>query len=278
MKSIFLYTDYKKFLADYIADRKKLNKNFSYAYFAEETGFKSRSFIHKVIRGEKALSLKRVGRVGKAMGLGKKEQTYLRYLVRFDTEKSPDKKLYFYGLAQSVHKSNSAVLLRQDQFEYFRRWYLAALREAVICFDFGDDFKKLGGMMQPPISAKTAKKGVELLMRLNLIARKDGRYVQTDQVVTTGNEIKSLAVTNFQKETIDLAVGALALPSKKREISTLTFGTNEQGFRQIQSEVIAFRKKCIDIILSHQPIDRVYQLNLQLFPLSQCDEEGEEAS
>jgi uncharacterized protein (TIGR02147 family) len=278
MKSIFLYTDYKKYLADYISDRKKLNKNFSYAYFAEETGFKSRSFIHKVIRGEKALSLKRIGRVGKAMGLGKKEQAYLRYLVHFDTEKTPDKKLYYYTLAQSVHKSNSSVLLRKDQFEYFRRWYLAALREAVIFCDFGDDFKKLGVMMRPPISAKTAKKGVQLLLRLKLIARKDGRYVQTDQVITTGNEVKSLAVTNFQKETMDLATGALALSLKEREISTLTFGTNEPGFRQLQSEIIAFRKKCIDIICSHQPIDRVYQLNFQLFPLSQSRRKKEEAS
>jgi uncharacterized protein (TIGR02147 family) len=273
MKSIYLYTDYKKFLADYISDRKKLNKNFSYAYFAKETGFKSRSFIHKVIRGEKALSIKRVGRVGKAMGLGKKEQTYLRYLVQFDTEKTPDKKLYYYNLAQSVHKSNSTVLLRHDQFEYFRRWYLVALREAVTYFDFGDDFKRLGNMMRPPISAKTVKKGIELLMRLKLIARKDGGYVQTDHVITTGNEVTSLAVTNFQKETIALAAGALGLSAKEREISTLTFGTNRQGFRQIQSEVIAFRKKLIEIICTHQPIDRVYQLNFQLFPLSQCSEE-----
>jgi uncharacterized protein (TIGR02147 family) len=268
MISIYSYTDYRKFIADYFAEQKRANARFSYAFFAKKAGFKSRSFMAKVMNGEKALSAASIGRVAKAMDLQKKERDYFKALVLFNNEKSLNKKSRYFASLQSTHQSNKSVLLRNDQFEYFNKWYFAALREIAAYCDFKDDFQKLGALLDPPISAKGAKQGIELLLRLNLVKKRDGPFVQTDASITTGNEVQNIAVANFQRETSQLAQRAITRMENRQEISTLTFGTNKTGYKEIQSEIRAFRKKLIGLIDAHKPIDRVYQLNLQLFPLT----------
>ncbi len=103
-------------------------------------------------------------------------------------------------------------------------------------------------MLDPPISAIEAKRGIEILLRLGLIKKQNGSYVQTDTVITTGDEVQNIAVANFQRETSDLSRRAITRLGNKQEISTLTFGTNKTGFKEIQSEIRAFRKKLITII------------------------------
>jgi uncharacterized protein (TIGR02147 family) len=268
MNSIFSYTDYRKFIADYFVDQKQTGKGFSLAFFAQKAGFRSRSFILKVIKGEKALSAVSVGRVAKAMDLLKKERDYFKALVLFNNEKSLIKKNKYFENLQSAHQSNSAVLLRNDQFEYFNTWYLPVLREVAAYSGAVRDFKKLGSSLSPPISSKQAKQGIELLLRLNLLKKTDGSYMQTDSAVTTGDEVHNIAVANFQRQASELARRAIARMGRRQDISTLTFGVNEAGFKEIQTEIRAFRKKLISILTAQQSIDRVYHLNLQLFPMT----------
>jgi uncharacterized protein (TIGR02147 family) len=231
MVSVYSYTDYRKFISDYFTDQKQSDKGFSYAQFAEKAGFKSRSFLIKVINGEKALSAASIGRVAKATDLQKKERDYFKALVLFNNEKKFDKKNRYFEILQSIHQSHKAVLLRNDQYEYFNKWYLAVLREVAAYCDFKDDFRALGALLDPPISAKAAKQGVDLLVRLNLLKKINGSYVQTDTAISTGDEVQNIAVANFQRETSALSRRAIARMGRRQEISTLTFGVNEMGFK-----------------------------------------------
>ena len=276
MISIYSYTDYRAFISDYFADRKLSGNGLSYACFAKKAGFKARSFIIKVLKGEKALSGPSIGRVARALDLQKKERDYFKALVLFNNEKSLEKKNRYFKDLQSAHQSNKAILLRKDQFEYFQKWYCPVLREVAVYCDWKKDFRKLGSLLDPPISAKEAKQGVELLLRLNLLKKQDGAYVQTAAAITTGDEVRNIAVADFQRKTSDLSRRAIARFGNQQEISTLTFGTNETGFKEIQSEIRAFRKKLISMIAAHGP-DRVYQLNLQLFPMTKLPKKGERA-
>ncbi len=53
MPNIFNYMDYREFLEDFYDEQKSANKAFSYQYFANKAGFKSKSFIKLVIDGKK---------------------------------------------------------------------------------------------------------------------------------------------------------------------------------------------------------------------------------
>lgn len=268
LPSLQSFLNYREYLRAYFEYQKKVNRYFSHAFFARKAGFKSRTFILKVMKGEKGLSRVSIYQVANALSLGKKEQDYFNLLVLFNDSKSIEERSFFFNQLKSMNKDSSSALLVNDQYQYFNNWYNAVVREIVTYTDFQGDYKKLGNMVFPRITAKKAKESVELLLRLRLIAKKDGKLVQTNTVITTGDEVYSIAVRNFQKENLLLASEALEKLDNEKDISTITFGTNLEGYRQIKREVIGFRKRLLGIMAEHNNLDRVYQLNFQLFPLS----------
>jgi len=58
------------------------------------------------------------------------------------------------------------------------------------------------------------------------------------------------------------------VPAESRDISTLTLSVSETTFREIKAEVQLFRKHLSAIACADQFADRVYQVNIQLFPLT----------
>lgn len=206
--------------------------------------------------GEKSLSRISIDRVSAALGLGKKEAAYFANLLLFNDAQTSEEKQHYFDHLLSSHKSNKALLLRNDQYEYFGTWYLPVLREVVTYLPFDEDYEVLSASLTPPISPREARAGVKLLVRLGLIRREGALYVQTDAVVTTDNEIKSLAVQQFQRKGMELVFAALSAPASVRDISTLTFSTTAAGFAEVNEAVVAFRKRLIEVMLRHTPADR----------------------
>jgi uncharacterized protein (TIGR02147 family) len=52
MQEVYKYIDYRRYLADYYADRKKHQRYFSYRFFAGQAGVKSPVFLKQVIDGK----------------------------------------------------------------------------------------------------------------------------------------------------------------------------------------------------------------------------------
>ena len=93
---IFIYTDYRKFLKDYYENKKKENKSFSYQRFANKAGFKTKTFLFNVIRGDKPLSKKSILNLAQAMKLKKKETDYFETLINFNESKTVKEREYYF--------------------------------------------------------------------------------------------------------------------------------------------------------------------------------------
>lgn len=97
----------------------------------------------------------------------------------------------------------------------------------------------------------------------------EGIYFQKDTMISTGDEVDSIEVANFQLETIELAKNAIAnIRSSQRNISTLTFSISEDGYKKIVDIIRSTRKEISKVAHSDKDEDRVCQLNIQLFPLT----------
>jgi uncharacterized protein (TIGR02147 family) len=275
MIKIFDYTDYRKFLKDVYEFKKKSNKYFSYQTFATKAGFKTKTYLFKIINGQKALSKRSIFNVAHAIGLNKKETEYFEAMVNFNEAKTVREREHYFNLLQAFNLDKVAVKLRENQFKYFSNWYNAVIRELVTIINFQGDCKRLGLKTRPNITEHQADEALQLLLDLDLIKKgPHGRYVHTERALSTGDEVVSLAVQKFQKEHLKLADRAIDdCPPADRDISTLTVGISREGFEQIKSELQWFRKHLIKIVDKDEPADRIYQMNLQLFPLTMQDGE-----
>jgi uncharacterized protein (TIGR02147 family) len=272
--SIYDYTDYRLYLRDYYDEQKVKNPAFSYRYFARKAGFNSSGLYKDIVDGRTGITRSLILRFATAMKLSPKQQEYFETMVYFNEAKTvEEKKLYFERLMK--YHNSKAFRVDASQYEYYSKWYYIAVRELLAIGNFKDDYAAFAQTLNPTIRPKQARKAIEVLKKLGLIQKdKNGYYRSIDKILTTGSDVKSLAIANFQKSMMDMAKEAIDRhPAHHRNISTVTFSVSKDTYNDIKAELDASRKRILGMLDRSENEDRVCQLNMQLFPLTQIKEQ-----
>lgn len=267
---VFGYSDYHEFLRDWVERERERRASFSYQWLANRSGIKSRSFLRLVCMGEKDLSTSSALRVAQAMGLEGAEAEFFLVLVDLNNAEDPREKALHLDRLKRIAPPSRRTILSVQQYELFETWWMIPLWETVCAVDCGEDWAFLGSQLDPAIPGDQAEHGVRLLLDLGLLERQgDGRYLRRETSLHTQEEVRSRAVRRYQDTLMEKAREALSrMPTTSRHISTLTFGVDEEGHRKILERIKALRSEIVDIAQAHSDVDRVIQLNLQLFPLT----------
>jgi uncharacterized protein (TIGR02147 family) len=277
MNSIYQHTNYRSFLKDYY-EEKKSGEGFTYREFSRIAGMNSSSWLLHLIKGTKNLSNESIIKISKALGLSAAEAEYFELLVHFTQAKDNDTRDYFYRKMLACKKSLNMAYLSEEQYDYYTKWYHPVVRSLVSKVAFGNDYGLLAARLVPRITAAEAKASVTLLEKLGLI-RKDssGNWMQAEPILSTGDEVMSLNIVNYHKQVSRLAENAFDRSVREdRDISALTLGINRETFNRIKSRLQSFRKEIMEIVKESEKPDRVFQLNLQFFPVSRQEEQGDE--
>jgi uncharacterized protein (TIGR02147 family) len=269
MPSIFEYLDYRKFLRDFYNDKKRKNPHFSYQVWANNAGFRSKSYFPEIISGKKNVADDAVDTIAQSIGLEGKSFAYFETLIAFNQAKTHEQKTRSLARLTEFNRRSSARLLVRDQHDFYRQWYHHTVRELVVMHDIGSDWERLASLVVPVIKPSQAKASVKLLLRLGLIRKKGKRFELVDSVVTSGDEVRSIAVTEFHLQNLDIAKKAVTgCPSEERDISCVAAALSPQGYMAIKEEVRRFREKLVAIVEKDIKQDRVYHVNIQLYPTS----------
>lgn len=270
MIDIHDYLDYRSYLKDHFEAQRKRFKYFTYRYIAGKTGLDA-SFYVKVLQKQLHLSNKSIPMMAGFLNLDKRRAQFFALLVKFNKAKLPEEsKLYFEKLIRM--KGPYSTTIEPGQYEFFQKWYHAAIKESLSILRLKDGFAELGRMLIPPVPEASVRRAVGLLESLGL-ARKDpeGTYVLVDKNITTGDGWKTMApiaIRNFQKEFLQRAHDALDItPKEDRDISTLTFSISRKMVPAMRERIAEMRRELTLMANEDQDADCVYHLNVQLFPL-----------
>lgn len=277
MKSIFEYQDYRKYLRDMYTFQKAHDRKFSFRYFSKIAGFKACNVLKLVMDGKQNIASYSIEKFTKALKLNKEESLFFRNLVLFNqASDSGEKQVYAEALLKSRH-FKKIYPIKESQFNFYRHWYFTAVRELVSLPEFREDADWVARRLTPAISAAEARKALDELLKLGLIERDEkGKLRQTDAHITTADEVSSAAVAEFTRQMLRLAAESIDRVNRsKRDISTQTFSASEETTVKIKARIQEFRKEIIDMIDRDNSIHNcIYQLNFQLFPLVETDEDG----
>ncbi len=135
--------------------------------------------------------------------------------------------------------------------------------------EFRGSYKELASLMTPSITAKQARESIQLLTKIGLVRRDgDGVYRPTDAFVTSGERWQSIAIQNFQKETINLSAQSLDLhPKELRDISTVTVALSRKDLPEIRERIRQLRQSILSLENDNEP-DTVFQINIQVIPVT----------
>ncbi|MBD3240726.1 MAG: TIGR02147 family protein [Chitinivibrionales bacterium] len=270
MPTVYEYMDYRAFLRDHCAERRKSMPGFSYRLLSKRAGISSSGFLSWVVNGRRNLSTRLALDIAKALKLTKSETAYFTSLVNFNQAGDTAEKNHYFDELRTLRPA-SPKSLRDEQREYYSKWYYAAIRELVAVCPVTGNYTHVARLLKPSIRPNEARRALELLERLGLI-RKDrtGRYRQTDTLITSaGAPIEPACIHRYQSDTMELAAGALQRFDKdERDVSTVTMSVNAQSMALIRKRAEQFRAEVMAIARTSPDPDRVMQLNIQLFPLS----------
>ncbi len=273
MEKIFRYIDYRHYLDDYYTFMKESVNFFSYRWFAQKAGISSSGLYQRVTKGERNLSSKTIEQFILGMELSEKEAVYFRTLVAFNQAKSAQEKQHNYTLMLSMADFIQEHQLAVDEYAYLSKWYLPVLREIVTTLKFGNNYSLLAKKVEPKITSREAKQGVELLLRLGFIELQDsGLYTQRDTAIVTGDnnsEMLGLACRSFNSTMMEHAQNSLQTQSvDKRFAAGITMGISESAYDAIIQEYEAFRERVVSLVDRETKTEKVCQMSFQLFPVS----------
>ncbi|HEX2956385.1 MAG TPA: TIGR02147 family protein [Chitinispirillaceae bacterium] len=156
------------------------------------------------------------------------------------------------------------------QYAFYQKWYHSVIHALLSIYEFKGGYKKLASMLKPAITAKQAHESIELLMKIGLLEQgEDGIYRPKNNFVTSGDRWQSIAIHNFQKETINLSALALDLhPKELRDISTLTVTLSAKDLPEIRERIGYLRQTILSLQNDYEP-DTVFQINIQVIPVTQ---------
>lgn len=273
MIQIYTYIDYRKFLSDILKEKKDEKKRFSHRSILKKMGITSTGYIANVISGKSTLSIKNTVVLGRILNLSKMEITYFKKLIYFAKAKTIEEKNDCFEQIM-VYRKRKMKFLDDDQLSLFKEWYVVVIREILHTYDFKDDYLELARMVKPSVTVKDAKYAISLLENIKLIEKNDeGIYKPIDKALSTGDEIQSFHVSNFQSKMLNLAQFSLKKTSSEdRDISGLTLSISREKFRIIKEELQEFRKKILQIASEETDPEQVFRCDLHLFPVSNRSE------
>jgi uncharacterized protein (TIGR02147 family) len=269
MIDIYQYFSYCQFLGDALLERKRNNPHFSYRYISNFLNLKSPGFMNWVIHGRRKLPEAMVQKIADLFKLDDRQREYFSLLVKYNhCTNIAERETLFRRLVDFQRKKSS--ILKPHQHRLFTKWFYLAVRELLRVAPFKDDFRRLAVTLRPKIKSGEAREAISTLEKIGLVKRGDDGFYRPEEVlVTTGEAWESELIRNLQMQLIDMGKNAMVtVPKRERDVSNLTFCASEATMRRIADEIAALRQKILAMSENDKHADRVYQWNMQLFPVS----------
>lgn len=267
--TIFEYEDYRSCLKDFFTAQKASQKDFTHRRFAALAGFSSSSFCLHVMNGNKNLSRESTAKLIAAIGLEGKAARYFEALVCYNQAKTLHDRESYFARLNKIRAGTRFYRVNKRQFVLYSEWYFSVVRELAVHGDWNGDYKRLGDMVVPPLSPEKAKKAVDRLRDAGLLIEdSNGMFRQNSPVVSAENA-PAVMVNKLKKDFMLKAVEAEERFRKPAKYSSsATISMSMRSFDKAKAMIDELRQTLLTMAMNDKEVEKVFQVNFQMFPLS----------
>jgi len=284
MKPIVEYLDYRAYMRVFYEERKRTSA-FTWREFSKLSGFSSSGYLKLVCDGKTRLRKAGAENVAKAMNLTGFQTEYFCLMVRFCDAPSNEEKQKAYDEMQRLAENNKVRILGGDTYSYFSNWINPALRELAPIMP-GAKPIDMARTLCPSVPAADVRYSLDQMVQMGILKKIESAgivsYQQTDVGINPVSNPDHKAAVNVALRTMQKQFSRIAADSleefdnSERNLSGMTVGLDRTAYERIEKELAIFRKNIEAIVTDVKEYDRVYRLNLQLFPLSRKLEEDKD--
>jgi len=278
------YLDFRKLLLDYYSYRREISKKdirqYNYAVFSAAADIKSPNYLKMIIEGRRNLSEDMIGKFAKAMGLNKESADEFRLLVLFGQATDPaERNMHLKALNEKrvdgKLKSGEIDQKTWDKVPSWLSWILYSMTDQEnVSFEAG----QLRTLLRNKASVDEIEAALQNLMSSGELVRDEltGEMKKARSLMESAEDIPVALVRKLQAELMYLGLESLfqdAAPD--REFGSATLSLTKAEFEELRFQLRKLRKdaqKNVSVKRTMGKGDRVYQMNLQLFPVTNKSE------
>jgi uncharacterized protein (TIGR02147 family) len=262
--------NYRAFLKHYAESTKKKRPSWSYAAWAKAMGLKSTSSLTKIIQGDREPGPEIVEKLVRYFKFNAKEEDHFRNLVLLQKSKRDPhlQKILLKKATQEVSVGFEGRLLEVYQFQLISDWWHLGIRELLKLKNFIPAKDAIAKVFRGAVSSEQVKESLAVLEKLSLIKNTGEGYDVLDTTTATTNGIPSEAIQLFHEQMLTLARDRLkdtAIP--KRHYEGMTFLVDEDKLPDAKLLIQDFLDR-FEKLMGTPKADALYQIQLQLFPLT----------
>lgn len=269
MPSIYDYTDYRRFLQDYYGWAKQNKGGFSHRAFLAKAGMSGPTYLKRVMEGLHDLTPASTLKFAKALELAGPDVDYFAGLVGFNQATTPAEKDRHFKKLMELQPARNQATLERSQYDYYQNWYNIAIREMLAFLPYKNNAGEFSRRLTPTVPPGKVKKAIELLQELGLLAHTPEGFRASKSLLKTDPSMESLFLPRFHLSMAKLAVEAIdRFPKTERYFSGTTVSISPEIYDVVVEKIRALRREILEHVQADPSPDRVYHLNMQLFPLT----------
>lgn len=273
------YMDYRIYLADFYRAKKDQTRfslrPYTYAIFSAAADIKSPNYLKMIIEGKRNLSDDMVQKFAKACGLNKAQSYEFKLLVNFNQCEDPADRNYALKILSEYRVEQKLKMGQLDRkvFEKVPNWIGWIIYAMIDQNSVSFQISELRDLLRGKASENEIQQALDSLIASGELVRDEATgEIKKGKPTETPDEIPSALVRKLQMQLMYLGLESLYQDqAAEREFGSLTLALTEKEFEEIKFKLRQLRKslhKDNSIARMNEKGDRVYQLNLQLFPVT----------
>jgi uncharacterized protein (TIGR02147 family) len=259
------------FLREAYLKRRSHNPAYSTRAFARQLGV-SQPFLSLLLNDKRRLALDTAIRISGILQM--EDATREEFLVAVAMHSQNDQRSKAFLFDRLLNGAASQEALHRASLDLDRRkalgdWHSVALLDLVTTDGFDPAPRWIARRLG--VSEHQVIDSLERLLRLGLIEKTGSGYRKVDRHLYTDTERSEECIRGFHRQVIGKALEQLDLPGEKdfrrRDISCMSFAIDPSKLDQARKRIRKF-KDDMSKLLTQGEITEVYQMNVQLFPLT----------
>lgn len=267
---LYAALDFRAWLRAWFAWKKQVQPRYSHRLFARRASLSSPSHLLQVIEGRRVLTAAHIDGFCRALGLEGADAAHFGALVELAQGETPEARNRAWRQVSATRRFREAARIDGAGFEYLSRWIFPAVRELATCPGFRAEPGWIAAHLEPRVEVEEAAAALRLLRDLGMLRDGPRGLEVVDVTLTTPHEVGALATYNYHSQMLERAQDALrAVPPAERHFGALTVAVPAALLPELKRELVAFQERILDLCDGAEgPRERVYQVNLQVLPLS----------
>jgi len=265
---VFDFLDYRDYLKALYETRRETSSVFSYRFMAQRIDVDAGQ-LARILQGKLHLPQRALSATLKLCKLDGREAAYFEDLFRLGKAKDPEEAARCRERLEAL-KVPPPRIVGSEQAEYYRNWRHSVVRAIATLDSIPQEPETIANSCRPPIGPEQAKESLALLLQLGLLMRtSDGRLQPSDPHLSANENLPLELLRGWHAQAMEQGRRALAeIPPTERDVSTMTLALSAADLPTIRAWVVDLRRQVRALAASTTNSDRVFQVNVQFFPVA----------